>query len=89
MEKSEAGCFQVLEDDVSMRIDKHQTSSSRMNHFHVLSLSQHPGEDCCCGGLAMEVVFVYFKTFHVCFLFCFVFIPKPSAAVSSSHPHAA
>lgn len=51
MEKQEAGCFQFVEDDASVRIEKHPTSSSQMSNFRIVSLSQQPEEECCCGGM--------------------------------------
>lgn len=51
MEKPEAGCSQFVEDDLSVRIDKHPTSSFHMSNFHIVSLFQQPVEECCCGGV--------------------------------------
>lgn len=51
MEKPEDGCFQFVKDDLSVRVEKHPASSSQMSNFRTVSLSQQPGEECCCGSV--------------------------------------
>lgn len=50
MEKPKS-CFQFAEVDVSVKTDKHPTSSSQMSNFRIVSLSQQPEKECCCGGV--------------------------------------
>lgn len=50
MEKPK-GCFQFAEDDISVKTDKHPTSSFQMSNFRIVSLSQQPEKECCCGGV--------------------------------------